>query len=91
MLTVTSGDFRIRGNHPAAPTAPKSFLIMNDNAKAVIGGDQSGKIQSYIDDGMIINGQVTFDGTNTIITAIPEPSTMLLLGLAGLALLRRKR
>ena len=33
----------------------------------------------------------SFDGTNTTITAIPEPATIALLGLGGLALLRRKR
>ena len=89
MLTVASGDFRIRGTHGCCTT--KSFLTLNDNAKVVLGGDRSGKIQGYIDGGVLLNSQYMYDGTNTIITAIPEPSTMLLLGLGVLALIRRKR
>jgi len=68
LLTVASGDFRIRGNLPCCPV--QSSLTLNDNATVILGGDQSTKIQGYIDDGLLINGEFTFDGTNTIITAI---------------------
>ena len=63
----------------------------------VLAGDDTGVIQGYIDSNLITgyddsaNVVLNYDGTNTTISAIPEPATMVLLGLGGLLGLRRRR
>ncbi|MEN6386252.1 MAG: PEP-CTERM sorting domain-containing protein [Phycisphaerales bacterium] len=81
------------------------YAVQLQNAKAHIDleagflkfkGDQRAQIETYINSGWLTaydgNGTVNapvFDGVNTIVTAIPEPATMILLSIGGL-LLRRK-
>ena len=98
-LTVFPGqEFTIKGNKGiwSFPSVAKSSLTMQDNAQVIL-QDEAGKpalltrFQSYIDDGLLINAQVADVGDDVVISAIPEPSTMLLLALGSLTALIRRR
>ena len=56
-----------------------------NNANTLIAG---GRIAG---DGVLGDVYAYFDGTNTIIAVVPEPATMILLGLGGLLLRKRRR
>ena len=74
-----------------------SILDISGTGQVLLPGDYTGVLNAYIANDTIsgngVLGNVTWDvvdGT-TIVTAVPEPATMSLLGLGALALLRKKK
>jgi len=68
------------------------YITIADNAVLTVAGDQQQMMTMLINGGAISGAGVfaSFDGTNTNIM-IPEPATMILLGLGGIALIRKRR
>ena len=72
-----------------------SVLNIETGGEVYLPGDYTAVVNAYIDngcfasDGVVGAVLITVDG-NTTLTAIPEPATMILLGLGGL-LIRRKK
>ena len=74
-------------------------MDFNGNGQLIISGDVSGLIQGYVGSGLITSGlgsigDVTIDLAmnpgSTTVYAVPEPATMILLGLGGM-LIRKRR
>ena len=85
----------IISNSTAALDGTANSLIVVDNGKMYIAGDQTATIDFLISSGFVTGkdsktAYSSFDGTNTELGAIPEPATLGLLAVFGLAFLRRK-
>ena len=73
-----------------------SLLSINGTGKILLPGDVTSMIADYAANGLIAgngiigNVQVDVVDDSSIVTAVPEPATMLLLGLGGLLIRKRK-
>ncbi len=77
-----------------------SVIDISGSGQVSAPGDRTGSFTNYINankitgNGMtgLSNLDINFDGTRTIVTAVPEPSSAILLGLVGtLSFVRRRR
>ncbi|RLF05351.1 MAG: hypothetical protein DRJ64_05700 [Thermoprotei archaeon] len=66
-------------------------INFSGDGEIISDANQVDEVQGWIDNGWITNAQVNFVGGKTVISQIPEPATLTLLGLGAVAMLRRKR
>jgi len=92
---VTAGSVYWPGPASAAPGNTAKINITGSGL-LVVSGDQVAALQAYRADGLftgdgVVGGvAITFDGTNTNVY-VPEPTTMLMLGLGVVGLIRRRK
>jgi hypothetical protein len=79
---VTTGDLGFSVNDPFG------VITIYSGGQLVLLGNQLDAANAWISAGHIV-GTASFDGTNTIV--IPEPATLVILGLGALGLIRRNR
>lgn len=89
--TIDALDLHININN-TVPGA-LSTMSMSGDATFIVHNDIRGKLQGFVDDGYLTGAQWSYDEEAgiTTITVIPEPATMLLLAMGGVAALRRRK
>ena len=90
---VTPGETaQLNGGDPFSPAADGSNQILEDDPITSLGGlFSSVTLAGGTNVAGTAAGAITLEGINAEFSVIPEPSSVLLLGLSGLALLRRRR
>ena len=82
----------INGGAPISPAADGSNQILTTDPVTSLGGlFSSVTLAGGLDVAGTAPGVITLEGIDAEFSVIPEPSSVLLLGLSGLALLRRRR
>jgi hypothetical protein len=98
-VTVNDGGLLALTNIHGAGTSvfPGSMFYLNGSGKITLPGDFTGVmndtyIPTYVTgDGVLGNAIAELVEGNTVVTVIPEPATLSLLGLGALALLRKRK
>ncbi len=94
-LTLSGGTISARDFVIGAGTTSAGMFSISGTGKMILDGNESSRIQGYMDDGYLTGGQYVYDSDlgKTIVTAIPEPATigMLMVGGIGVMVLRRSR
>ena len=90
---VTAGETaQLNGGDPFSPAADGSNQILEGDPITSLGGlFSSVTLAGGTNVAGTAAGSITLEGINAEFSVIPEPSSVLLLGLGGLALLRRRR
>ena len=97
LLTIEDGGvLNLKNSNNGLQISGTSWLDLEGSGMIVVVGDYTGSADADIlggrmrGDGIVGNLIAVFDGTYTTVTVIPEPATMILLGL-GSILLRKRR
>jgi hypothetical protein len=88
--TIYATDFRMK---PAGGTGVVS-LDLSGTGKIIVAGDLTARINQYIGDGWIndnVQVSLTMNPGKTTLFVVPEPTTLCLLGIGALSLIRRKK
>lgn len=89
--TTKTSTLYINGNFASAATnaAWTGYWDAADLVRSIVGSDANNSISGLYDDARVYNGALS--PSEVAALAVPEPSSAILLGLGGFALLRRRR